>query len=298
MTYPSDLTLSNLNLKDLNSVIKWTPYFAQALAAVRFLAMENATATRDYNNADSLASAPPFLKGATLPKTPVNTTVVSEPFQRFGDISILDYSDIQNARGVNQLEQQTRSIEARILRELSKQFFEGNGTAPNLKGITSRSDTTINAGAAALTLALLFQLRYSVKPSTAQGLGYGANAWFSHPTAFRKVLSLLGTDVSALSWVHNEKMGVSVPHFLGAEWFLDENITVTSNITEIYAVNLEHVWIWYAKNNEYPSNAFGIQHIPVPLQDDISEMGTLVTGVYAIENNPGAIAKITNVNVA
>lgn len=112
------------------------------------------------------------------------------------------------------------------------------------------------------------------------------------------MLTLLGTDAAALPWIFNEKMGVSVPVFLGQEWYVDTNITVASNITEIYSVNLNHLRIWYADNGEYPANSYGIQQVPVPMQDDVAEMGLLITGMYAIENDPGAIAKITNVNVA
>lgn len=212
---------------------------------------------------------------------------------------VLDYGDLSNSKpSKTQINQQARSIIARIFRELDKQFFEGNGSSPNLKGLTNRADATINGGAAALTLAMLYQLRYSVNPSSPEGLGWGANAFFSHPDAFRKVLNLLGTDVSALSWVYNERMNVQVPVFMGCEWYLTQSITVTANITEIYAVNLENIRIWYSTNDEYPADERGIQQIPIPMQDDISEMGLLVSGIYAIENDPGSVAKLFNVNIA
>lgn len=136
MTYPSENTINNQNQENLDQIIKLTSYLAQTFASgvVRFFASKEATSSREHNKADSLASAPPFARGATLSKTPVNTTLVTEPFSRFGDLVILDYADRTNSRPTRvQIQQQARSIVARILRELNKQFFEGNGSAPNLK---------------------------------------------------------------------------------------------------------------------------------------------------------------------
>lgn len=298
MSYPSTSTLSNLNLQNLDSHIKWTSYLGQTFApqAVRFLPSDHSTSQFEFNTADSLAALAPYSRGATLGLNPVNTTLRTEAFQRLGDSVIMDYQDLQSGRGVDQLAQQIRSIYARILRELSDQFFNGNGTPPNLSGLVNRADTTIAAGGA-LTLAKLYELRYSVKPSNSEGLGWGANAWFSHSKVFRALLALLSTDVSSLQWVMDETLNVSIPYFLGCPWFIDDSITVASNLTDMYAVNLDHLQILYSTSPENPADQRGIQVVEVPMQSTISEMGYLVTGVYAIQNDPGAIAKLQSVNV-
>ena len=299
MAYPATTTIDNLNIENKNTSIIWPAYLSQTLPMVHKIGVLDATETIEHNIVSgSLAALAPYARGATLPKDPVDTSVVSEIFARFGDIIEMDYANIENARGVDQLGQQSRSIGVRILRELTDQFFNGSGTPPALTGLIGRADTTIDAATAALTLAMLYELRYSVMPASEEGLGWGANAFFSHPDALVKLLSLLGTDVGALQWVYREELNVSIPNFLGCDWIVDENIAVASDETTIYAVNLDHIRIYYADNPDYPADPYGIMNVPVPMQDDISEMGTLVTGVYAFENDPGAIAKLINVNIA
>jgi hypothetical protein len=298
MTYPSSTTIQNLNQENLNSQIKWTAYLGQTFSphAVRFVKSKHSTDTFEYNTADSLSALAPYNRGATLGQNPVNTSVTTEPFQRFADSVVLDYQDYQSAKGVSQIQQQIRSIQVRILRELSSQFFNGNGSAPNLKGLTGRASTTISSGGA-LALAELYNLRYSVKPSNDEGLGYGGNAWFSHSKVLRALFALLSTNIGALEWVYDNAINVSVPYFLGMPWYVDDSITVSSNLTTVYAVNLNHLRILYSCNDKYPSDSHGLQVAEIPMQSAISEMGYLVTGIYAIQEDPGSVAKLQNVNV-
>jgi len=297
LSYPSLSSIQNLNQKNLDSHINWPAFLAQVLAAISFVAQRKSTLSFDFNNATALAALSPTDRGTALPKNPVETTLVSEPFMRFSDMVVLDYQDKESSRGVDLLNQQARSIEARILRALALQFFEGSGIIPNLKGIKNRSSQTIPAGGP-LTFDLLYELRYASTPSSDEGLGWGGNVWFFHPRAFRKLLSLYSLSITALEWEYVPGMNVKVPVFLGCPCYLDNNISTAGDLTNIYFVNKDNLRILYAESDEYPCNAWGIQHVPIPMQDSVSELGTLVTGIYALQNDPGAIAMLENVNIA
>jgi hypothetical protein len=294
--YPSSTTLLNLNQKNLNSDILWTSYFGQGFLQLPFVPSLNATSDFDFNNASSLSSLTPYSRGATLPQNPVDTSKVSEPFVRFGDSILMDYFDLQSARGVDQLLQQIRSIKVRILRELSNQFFNEVVPNPHLDGLPDRASTVITLGTP-LNLAVLYETRYSVTPSNAEGLGWGGNAWFSHSKAFRSLQHLLSSSVAELTWKRDEKSGIQIPYFLGSPWFVDDTINVTTNFTRIYFANLDHLQILYSANSNYPSDSKGLQVLAIPTQQSISEQGFFVTGIYAIQNDIGSVAMIRNVDV-
>ncbi len=299
MTYPNSSSIDSINLKNLNSNIKWTAYLGQAFAPgiLQFQEMNSATSLFLFNNALTLNTLSPYSQKATLPKHPVNTnTIIKEPFRRFGDSAILDFTDVITACGVDQLAQQGLSIAVRILRELEKQCFQGDGTGANLNSFINRADTSIDA-AGALSLALLYQLKYSVTPSENSGLGFGGNAWFSNSRGFRALLTVLGTRSSKLEWKMHPVAGVSFPYVLGMPWIISEHILTTTNRTTILVMNLDSVKILYASSAQYPANERGIMNIIVPPQASVSELGMMVMGIFAIANLLGAIAKLINVTV-
>jgi hypothetical protein len=299
MSYPSALTLSNLNERFLNSKILWPSYLGQTFGVIPFQEMKASTNEYSFNLASSLAALSPSLKGSTLGQNPVNTTKVQEPFQRFGDSQILDYFEVISGREVEQLYEQARAVEARILRKLAQQFYEGSGVAPQLASLKQRASEQIWASGVPLSLELLYRTKYLVKPSEEEGRGFGGNVWLSHPKAFQKLLSLLGSQVSAIENVYVEELGVSLPVFLGMPWCVDDEIQITvANNTHIYAVNRDHLRILYGSNERFQANERGIQCIPIPMQKNKSELGVMVFASYAIQNDPGAIAWLRLVNIA
>ena len=291
MAYPSTTTIDNFNIENKDTSLVFTEYTSLTLVYANIIGVREATENIQHNIVDgSLASLAPYSRGATLPKDPVNTTVVTEPFQRIGDAVVNDFANVENARGVSQLGQQGRSVEARILREVDDQFINGNGTPPNLTGIDGRADATIDASSAALTLAMLYQLRYSVNPASEEGLGWGANAFICHPDTIQKVMALLGTDIGAMQWVYRQDLNVSVPNFLGCDVIADQNVSTS----KIYALNWDHVYIYYAENDQYPANKFGVVYTSIPMQGDVSELGVNISWTGAFRNDPGAIARLIN----
>jgi hypothetical protein len=294
--YPSTATLQNLNLRNLDSHIGWRGYLGQTLAFLPFVPFSSATDQFEYNLANGLSPLSPCNRGATLGQNPVNTLLHTEPFQRFADSLVLDYQDLESARGVDQILQQMRSIKARILRELNEQLFDGDGVAPNLNNLSNRADVTITASSS-LTLALLYQLRYSVNPAHSQGLGWGANVWISHPDMLQNLLDLTTSSVGAIQWRFHPQLQVQIPHFLGMPWVVDNNISIAGDKTKIYALNSNHVKILCSVPSSAQADPYGIQVQEIPLQSTISEKGYLVTGVYALQNDPGAIAVLDDVAV-
>jgi hypothetical protein len=298
MSYPTTNTLLNLSQRNLDWQIKWPAYLGQTLAILPFVRFTQATEQFESNEATSLATLSPYSRGSSLGLVPVDTTKINEPFQRFGDHLILDYFDGISARGVDLFEQQIQSVKVRILRELSNQIFNGSGVSPNLSSLFIRADTIVTVGGP-LTLAALYQIRYGVKPSTGEGLGWGGNAWFSHSKVLRALEILLGGDIGKLCWKKDKALGVEIPYYLGMPWYVDDTIAITgSNLTRVYLVNLDHIQILYSDSEEYPADSKGIQVIPIPMQANISELGYAVSGVYALQNDPGAVAALRNVNVS
>ena len=248
---------------------------------------------------NNLASITPYSRGTPLSKSPVNTTIVSESFSSFGDIVTLPITDVitsNTSSGTSQLDEQARCIAVRIYRELMNQFFNGDGTGNNLHGIGNRADTTINVGGI-LQLSHLAQLRYSVNPATTTGLGNGGNVWFSNTDGFRIFLNLLGSKAVKLKWYYIKRLGVQLAEYLGALWYIDQNVLSTGGFTKIYFVNLDHLRILFAKSTEYPTNEKGIIQVPIPMQSAIAELGYLIFGAFAFQNDPGAIACAENIKV-
>ena len=292
-------TINNLNVSNKSSKLALTSYLGQALSAVPFTAVKGATSSFKYNLAGNLAAISPYSRGDTLSQSPINTTVASEPFRSFGDMAVLDLIDILTSNTsclTSQLTEQEYSITARILRALNRQFIDGDGLGDNLRGIDARADTTI-VSTLAFNINQLYQLKESVKPASAEGLGWGANAWFSNADAFRKLLNSLQTKAVQIKWKYHSVMKVMIPFFLGMPWFIDQNILTISGRSTIYALNLDYVRILFAFSEDYPPNEKGIFRVPIPAQGAVAESGALVNLIVAIQNVPYSIAKLINVRV-
>ena len=299
MTNPNANTIHFLNILNLDSNIIWPAYLGQAFSVVPFIGFENATTSFLSNETmNTLAAMSPYSRGTNLFKSPVNTSIVTETFSSFGDIVTLPITDIITSNtscGTNQLCEQAKSIVVRIYREIMNQFFNGNGSGTNLNGLGIRADTTIDVGGGNLQLSHLEQLRYSVKPATTSGLGVGGNVWFSNEEGFREFITLLGRKSVKLKWQYVESLGVRLVEYLGALWCIDENVLTTDNLLTIYFVNLDYLRILYAKSKEYQTNEKGIMSIPVPMQASIAEIGLLMLAIVAFQNDPFAIARLSNI---
>ena len=297
--YPTESTVVNFNISNKNSNTVWPSFLGQALAVVPIVGVQGATLSFAYNLAQNLSPMSPYSRGTPQSKSPINTTLVSEPFRSFGDMAVLDLVAMLTSNTscyTSQICEQEKSIAVRILRELSQQFFHGDGLGENLEGIYSRADTTI-VSTSAFNINQLYQLKYSVKPASGEGLGWGANAWFSNSEAFRKLLSNLRGNVAQVKWKYHPVMKVNVPHFLEMPWFIDNSILTTLGRSTIFALSLDFVQILYAFSKEYPPNEKGIFKVPIPAQGTIAEGGGFVSLIAAIQNVPYAIAKLINVRV-
>lgn len=297
MSYPTPSTISDLNLKNLETSIKWTPYLGQLLSLISFIPTPNASGKFLFNRADALLSLSPSSRGNTLPKHVVDTTLVTEPFERFADICVLDVGETLMANQVNLFMQQLASVAVRILREFNNMFFNGNGTSPNLKGLNLRADTTIIVGGP-LTLNVIYQLKNSVTPASREGLGFGGNVLCSHSRLFRKFLELLAGKAVKVEWVKHPKLNIQVCSVFGMLWIIDDNIPVgPASGTILYALNLDAIQVLYACCEHYPTNEWGLFYVPIPTSNTITEFGGFLMALFSIRNLVNSVARATRIAV-
>lgn len=299
MTIPSDSTLVNLNQSFVNR--GWYPFgfVDQFIRKIPFLKLERPTIEVNWNVPSSIVpmTVSPFLIDAALPSSAVEFIRKTISLQRIGDTALVDYLAQESSGNPNNLlDIQIQAKKVAIVRTLGQQIFQGNGTPPNLSGlsavVTMGQQFTLSGTLPAI--ADLEKLLHTVRASDGC-VGSGPDCIVTHERVVRYLCSLLA-DKGILGSIFDPTLGTAIPCYRGIPIFIGQVAEDGLSPYDIWALKIFGPTGIRLLHTAGQASEFGIGVESIPMQATKSQLGAFVGGLYGLMiPEPQSIARIQGV---
>lgn len=264
-------------------------YIDQFLRTIPFQAVDGYGRQVEINRATSLGDAPMYSPGDSMAAAQGVTALSTFTFERIGGTAIVDEADIVASQDPNdQLEIQVAMRRVALLRELGEQIVIGDGTPPNLAGLSEyvsvAGGNAVDLAGAAPTLKDFHRLVALVRASDGF-VGGGADALVMNSQARRFLLFLIESSAGCASccFEPDPALGVPVVKFDGLPVYVTDAIpTVGENETTMFAAKLTGPTGIRVLHSGGSSEEFGVVVDSQPVQLSINQRAKAVRGYYAL----------------
>ena len=289
MSIPNDATLISLNRP---YVFKGTfpgGFVDQFVRKFPFHRIEQPTTQVSWNLLSSSNAISFYLPDppSPLPTNPLNFSASNLTLTRVGDSVLVDYfSEVVSGNTNNLLDTEIQTKKVGIIRTLGAQIIQGNGIAPNIKGlqslvISSQQFSVASTGGVPY-LKELNQLVHMVRASDGC-VGGGADCIVTHERVLRWILLALAPTYGILEFRHDADLGVSVPYFRGIPIYIGQSEAYDSPLAyDIWALKMSGPTGIRMLHAAGRSEEFGIDVVKIPIQPGSAQLGAFVGGLYGL----------------
>ena len=288
----NDQSIINLNLKDLLASFQSNDAFIdQSFYKYLRVAIPGSATEFQFNRTIALPTVSFVAKGASIPQSETEVTLIKNTFHRIAATPKIDVWDQASSFGVDQLSEQVEAVRRAIQRQLSFNIIEG--LAPAFNGLKNQAFQTsiVNSATGALTLQDIYRAKNLMRgtggPGRPGGPGVLCCDMVLHEKTQRELFGLL--DQAGLSYepVWDEDVGCEVMKFFGMRMFVNNSIPLnegaTLDRTSIYFLSFNSdtaVKLLYSKDPRHDCDIDGIHTYPLPVKEGTNETFAYVGGFY------------------